>query len=120
LVIGVCKVLAFTALSIPERESRILSWLVSNDTVQLVLQGILIEMDVLALHLSPCLLDENVEIQLVQRYFTSEAWVAVSNAVGAMSAVVMYYCKICDLDTTDDECIVCDACLCWMHVLHWT
>ena len=118
-VVGVGKVLAFTALSIPERESRILSWLVPNDAVQLALQGILIEKDVLELrpsYLPACLLDENVELQLVQRYFTSEAWVAVSNAIGAMSGVVTYYCKICDMDTKDDECIVCDACLCWMHM----
>ena len=67
------KLLPFNRLSVHDKEKAILSWLLSADIVNFALRGQLVDEDQIEVRpelLSPALVDENVELKLVQIFFT--------------------------------------------------
>lgn len=61
-------------------------------------------------------LDENVDIHLIRRYFSSDAWLLVVDAVKQKQKNPAYICKCCSRDLEAEPSIACDHCLSWSHI----
>lgn len=59
--------------------------------------------------------DENVDICLVRRHFSSDAWLMIEGVVEQKSEKMTWTCNICFHDLHTEESIICDACLLWYH-----
>ena len=62
-------------------------------------------------------LDENVCLSSCQKYFTSDAWLALEGVVAAMATNPCYLYERCTNPINDDteNSILCDSCLIWYH-----
>ena len=61
-------------------------------------------------------LDENVDVHLVRRFFSQDAWLLVMDVVKQKQANPVYVCKYCLHDLGEAASIVCDHCLSWCHM----
>ena len=59
--------------------------------------------------------DENVDIHLVRKYFTSDAWMLVEEVVKHKSTKMTWTCRTCFHDLHTEQSIICDSCLLWFH-----
>ena len=59
--------------------------------------------------------DENVDIHLVRKYFTSDAWMLVAEAVKHKLKKMVWTCHACFHDLRTEQSIGCDSCLLWFH-----
>ena len=61
--------------------------------------------------------DENVSIDVIRKYFNSEAWSVVRAVVNAVKHDPLFYCRSCTHAINDDseQSIACDLCLQWSH-----
>ena len=57
-------------------------------------------------------IDENVDIHLIRKYFTSDVWLFLQRK----QANPMFVCKSCYHDLHKEPSIVCDHCLSWFHI----
>ena len=55
--------------------------------------------------------DENVDVHLVRKYFTADAWMLVQEVVQQKSATMIWMCRSCYHDLHSERSIVCDSCL---------
>ena len=62
------------------------------------------------------LIDENVDINLVRRFFTADAWLLVEQSMECMKKSRRYVCEVCFRDLDEQESIACDLCLKWAHL----
>ena len=98
-----------------------LKWFVDAKTVQDVLRkprGCLIEEEQVEVHpenLPDAILDENVDVHLIRRYFSNDAWLVVQDVVSQKRSNPLYKCNICQHDLGESQSIVCDHCLSWFH-----
>ena len=60
-------------------------------------------------------LDENVDIHLIRKFCTNDAWVLI-NVVQQKKRKTVYVCKICYHDLSEAQSVVCDHCLRWFHM----
>ena len=58
------------------------------------------------------IVDENVDVHLVRKYFTSDAWSLVEEAIKVKNEKLMWICNVCHHDLTPPS-LVCDGCLLW-------
>ena len=65
---------------------------------------------------SACL-EDDVCIRSIQKYFTADAWCAVTNVLDVLRSNVVWYCGICAKEINDEieDSIKCDSCLTWFH-----
>jgi len=65
---------------------------------------------------SACL-EEDVCIQSIQKYFTRDAWCALTNVLDVLWSNLMWYCGICAKEINDEteDSVKCDSCLTWFH-----
>ena len=63
---------------------------------------------------SACL--EDVCIQSIQKYFSRDAWCALTNVLDVLRSNPVWYCGICD---EAEKSIKCHSCLTWFH-FHFT
>ena len=61
-------------------------------------------------------LDENVDLHLVRKYFLNDAWLVVTNVVHQKQRNPVYVCKSCYHDLHKQPSIMCDHCLMWYHI----
>ena len=66
--------------------------------------------------LPDAVLDENVDISLIHKFFTSDAWLLASDVVARRKLNPVYLCKICSHDVHESASVACDHCLCWFHL----
>lgn len=83
-------------------------------------------------HVTHAILDKNVNLPLMKRFFTTNAWCIVSGVLKVKKRSCQWNCGICDvdLDTTvgdensspnktgssdDKVSLICDFCLTWYH-----
>ena len=95
----------------------ILSWFIDECIIKQALDGKLIDEEDVECRperLPSAVLDENVDICLVRRYFTIDAWMLVENVVRQKSEKPSWTCKSCQHDLSEPS-IVCDSCLEWHH-----
>ena len=67
-------------------------------------------------NLPDTVLDENVDVHLVRRYFTNDAWLVIKDVIKQKSSNPVYTCKTCFHDLSESVSIVCDHCLSWFHM----
>ena len=66
--------------------------------------------------LPDAVLDENVDVNLIRKFFTQDAWLAVMDVVGQKRSKPVYVCKVCYHDLHKESSIVCELCLSWHHL----
>ena len=94
-----------------------LKWIVNTKTVKAVLRkpgSCLIQEEQVEVHpenLPDVILDENVDVHLIKRYFSNDAWLVVKDVVSQKCSNPLYTCKICHHDLGESQSIVCDHCL---------
>ena len=66
--------------------------------------------------LPDAVLDENVDVNLIRKFFTQDAWLAVMDVVGKKRSKPVYVCKLCYHDLHKESSIVCELCLSWHHL----
>ncbi|XP_062509833.1 uncharacterized protein LOC134185957, partial [Corticium candelabrum] len=112
----------FTKLHTSVKEKVMLEWFVDADLAASVLknsQQLLIERDVEARPemVTDAVLDENVDIHLIRKYFQHDAWLLVTQVVPQKQKTQGYICKYCSHDLDDEsQAILCDHGLQWFHM----
>ena len=61
-------------------------------------------------------LDENVDVHLVRKFFKDDAWMQVMDVVKTKRNNPVYTCTYCSHDLDESASIICDHCLTWFHV----
>ena len=65
---------------------------------------------------SDAVVDENVDVYLIRKYFTDDAWMIVSQVVEQKKCKMVWKCNICFNDLhSNSASILCDGCLLWYH-----
>ena len=62
-----------------------------------------------------CVLDKNVDVQLVRHYFTSDAWMTLDMVLKEKAKKIVWICTVCNKDLHSELSIFCDLCLQWYH-----
>ena len=60
------------------------------------------------------ILDDNVEVCLVRKHFTTDAWKVVEGVLELKKANPTWTCQICHKDVECNS-VCCESCLCWYH-----
>ena len=66
--------------------------------------------------LPDAVLDENVDVNLIRKFFTHDAWLVVMDVVGQKRSKAVYVCKHCYHDLDEELSIIFDHCLSWHHL----
>ena len=66
--------------------------------------------------LPDAVLDENVDVNLIRKIFTQEAWLVVMDVVRQKRSKPVYVSKHCYHDLHEEPSIVCERCLSWHHL----
>ena len=97
----------------------ILDWFVDAGHVEgAIKHGKLIEekcVECMPEKVSDAVVDENVDICLVRKYFIEDAWMIVSQVVQNKKSDMTWKCHVCYHDLHSKESILCDGCLLWYH-----
>ncbi len=96
----------------------ILSWLLDQECIRPVLNGKLVEEDMVECRpekISNAIIDENVDIHLVRRYFSNDAWLLVQDVVRRKKETDVWTCAVCYHNLDQGESIICESCLEWHH-----
>ena len=98
-----------------------LGWFVDKDQVEDIVkypQNLIEEtsVEVHPEHLPDAVLDENVDIHLIRRFFSNDAWLHVKDVTARKRCNPIYVCKVCRKDLDEFPSIVCEHCLSWFHM----
>ena len=66
--------------------------------------------------LPDALLDENIDVHLIRRFFTDDAWLLLEEVVSQKLKRNIYTCKHCSHDVHESPSVACDHCLNWFHM----
>ena len=61
-------------------------------------------------------LDENVDVHLIRKFFSNDAWLVVVNVVEQKQKNPSFICKCCYHDLHEESSVVCEHCLSWYHI----
>ena len=61
-------------------------------------------------------LDENVDVFLIRKYFTNDAWLVVANVLERKRKHPVWICQHCQHDLHSDASVICELCLTWFHL----
>ena len=65
----------------------------------------------------PCaVLDENVDVHLIRKLFTNDAWLVVVNVLEQKQKNPNFICKCYYHDLHESSSVVCEHCLSWYHI----
>ncbi|CAN7938737.1 unnamed protein product [Ixodes hexagonus] len=110
---------AFSDLETTERQRRVLAWLVGDrDAGCAVDRGIRLDEDKVEMipsRLPEAILDNQVDVDSVKKFFTADGWCAVSHVLEAKRKTIKWKCNACKDPLADAPSVVCEACLCWYH-----
>lgn len=93
----------------------------SSEIEKAIKRDLLIEETEVECHpekLSHSVLDENVDIYLVRKFFTSDAWMVVENIVDRKREDNLWLCPVCQHDlhaNNSGDSILCNSYLQWYH-----
>ena len=60
-------------------------------------------------------IDENVDVCLVRRHFSSDTWLLSEDVVMLKSKKMTWTCQACFHDLHTEQSILCDSCLLWFY-----
>jgi len=69
-----------------------------------------------SLEFSLRLLDENVNWASMQKFFTKEAWVKITNLMSKLEEDPKWKCGVCYNDLSLSESVVCESYLYYVHI----
>ena len=96
----------------------ILKWLVDDAVAEKVIQtDCLIEEEEVECRperVQNSILDDNVDVCLIRKYFTNDAWKVVQDVLQLKEINTTWTCQICNSEVSLD-CVCCESCLCWYH-----
>ena len=61
-------------------------------------------------------LDENVNLTRIKKYFSKEAWNHLKDIISTKKENAVYDCCVCQTDLHSEDCVACDVCLNWYHL----
>ena len=99
-----------------------LKWFVEDQIAERAIrQQALIEEDQVEMmpeKLSDAVLDENVDVHLIRKYFSTDAWLLVKDVLDRKKRNGIYICGSChhDISETDSPSLICEHCLQWYHM----
>lgn len=100
-----------------------LKWFVENQIAKRAIQQqVMIEEDeveVMPEKVSDAVLDENVDVHLIRKYFTVDAWLVVKDVLDRKKANAVYTCGSCYHDISESDqspSLICEHCLQWYHM----
>ncbi|XP_065895227.1 uncharacterized protein [Dysidea avara] len=108
----------FIRLHTSDKEKVILNWFVDKEVIDATKKGILIEEEDVECRteLVPnSVLDENVDVCLVRKYFSTDAWMIVEDIIRQKKKKTVWICSVCQHDLHSDQSVLCDSCLTWFH-----
>jgi zinc finger SWIM domain-containing protein 3 len=112
---------SFIKLPVSAKEQIVLSWFVDCTVVGRVLEqhGQLIkeeEVECIPEKINNAVLDENVDIYLIRKYFSNDAWLLVEDVLSRKRENVSWICVSCNQDLHSRQSIICDLCMNWHHL----
>ena len=110
--------MVFQNKSRAQKEEQILNWMFSENVVNKVLRGELIKIEEVPqdpFELSLCLVDENVNWRVVERYLEKSAWTKMVHLMSCLQSDPKWFCRVCQEDLESFKSIVCESCLVWYH-----
>ena len=101
----------------------LLGWFVGKEEVNLTVMepGYLIDeegIEVVPKNVVDGVMDENVDISLISKYFTLDAWMLIEDVITQKRRKLHFTCSCCS-QALSESCqwvIVCNHCLCWFHL----
>lgn len=66
--------------------------------------------------LPDAVIDENIDVHLIRKYFTIDAWDLLISVVEEKRKNPVFICKTCLHDLAESLSIACDHCLSWSHI----
>ena len=61
-------------------------------------------------------LDKDVDVHLVQRFFSHDAWLLVEDVIKRKEEINVWTCSVCFHTIAEGIAIVCESCLEWFHL----
>jgi hypothetical protein len=97
-----------------------LQWFVEKKIALAVLDGKQMieqnEVQISPEKITDAVLDKNIDIHLIRKYFSRDAWQTVIGAVKLKMANCFFTCKCCNHDADESPSVLCELCLCWYHL----
>ena len=105
---------------LPHTVIVMLGWFVDVDILSAVLKNPkkLIEeedVEIRPENITIAAIDENIDVHLIRRYFSNEAWLQVMGTIEQKRNNPVYVCKSCSHNLDESESVCCDHCLVWFH-----
>ena len=96
-----------------EKENMILSWFVSSlaDIGEVFQES---DVETIPENVPSCVLDSNVDVNLVRKFFSEEGWMVLQTTPEARKALP-WLCRQCSDDLAAEESVGCESCLHWFH-----
>ena len=95
-----------------------LKWLVDDEVLESALNGVLIEEESVECRpkvMRNAVLDENIDIFLIWKYFTNDAWLLATDMLERKKEVPVWICRVCKHDFHSEASIICELSLTWYH-----
>ena len=91
-----------------------LQWFVEKKIALAALDGkqIIEQNEISPEKITDAVLDKNIDIHLIQKYFSRDAWQTVIGAVKLKIAICFFTCKCCNHDADESPSVLCELCLC--------
>ena len=96
-----------------EKQNIILSWFVSSvpDIGKVFQEN---DVETIPENVPSCVLDSNVDVNLVHNFFSEEGWMVLQTTLEARKALP-WLCRQCSGDLTTEESVGCESYLHWFH-----
>lgn len=95
------------------------SWLVDGVDAKMALdgQGLIDEDKVECMpdKVPNAIVDDSVDVHLVRRYFTSNAWMIIQDVIRRKKECAVWTCNSCYKDLDEQQSIACESYLEWFH-----
>ncbi|CAN8002340.1 unnamed protein product [Ixodes hexagonus] len=108
----------YAELTMKEKKLKLLTWLTGTQKAAEAMKGKLLDEDTVEQR-PECvhggIRDDNIDINLVRRFFTDDAWQAVQMVIG-MKRQESWKCNECETHLDDHDSVMCDWCLTWNHL----
>ena len=107
------KPVPFVLKSDADKEQMILTWILKDDVGG---ENRLKSRTDLKVHMPVNLLDSNIDIYMVQKYFIRGAFMCLKTQLKALKDSAIWLCGTCHEDTAHHtQAVACDSCLTWHH-----
>ena len=96
-----------------------LKWLVDDEVLESALNGVVIEEESVVCRpevVPNAVLDKNVDIFLIRKYFTNDALLLVTDMLERKKEDPVWICRVCQHDLHSETSLICELCLTWYHL----